>query len=101
MRIEPLTQQQQPPPQMQTQGQTLQEPLLDLLTKRERRVATLVALAQTDKQIAKSLFITVRTVRAHIDVIKQKLNLDTKMEVCRWMLVTHYEQNIDIYDNVL
>jgi DNA-binding NarL/FixJ family response regulator len=42
----------------------------DRLSAREFQVAALVALALTDQQIAKSLFITVSTVKAHIASIK-------------------------------
>lgn len=89
-----------------SQPQTQPQPLIDKepftqLTKRERQVAVMVALALSDQQIARSLVITVRTVRAHLDVIKSKLHLASRAEVIRWMLVSHYERNIDIYDNVL
>jgi DNA-binding NarL/FixJ family response regulator len=73
----------------------------DRLSAREFQVAALVALALTDQQIAKSLFITVSTVKAHIASIKSKLSLSNRTAVCRWMLVSHYEGNIVLFDNVL
>lgn len=88
-----------PPPQQPLVA--IEREPFNQLTKRERQVAVMVALALSDQQIARSLVITVRTVRAHLDVIKSKLHLASRAEVIRWMLVSHYERNIDIYDNVL
>lgn len=73
----------------------------DALSNREFQVAALVALALTDQQISKSLFISVSTVKAHIANIKSKLGLNTRVEVVRWMLVSHYEGKIILFDNVL
>ncbi len=87
-------------PAHQHPQQPMVEPL-DQLTKREKQVAVLVALAQTDQQIANALFISVRTVRAHLDTVKEKLHLSNRTAICRWVLVSHYERNIDIFDNVL
>jgi DNA-binding NarL/FixJ family response regulator len=92
-----MTTAQQPAPQPAGQGQ---EPF-DLLTPRERQVAVLVALALTDSQIADSLFITLSTVKAHVGSVKSKLNLKSRTALCRWMLVSHYERNIVLFDNVL
>jgi DNA-binding NarL/FixJ family response regulator len=92
-----MTTAQQPAPQPASQGQGP----LDLLTPRERQVAVLVALALTDSQIASSLFITVATVKAHVGNIKDKLHLSNRTAICRWILVSHYEGNIILFDNVL
>jgi DNA-binding NarL/FixJ family response regulator len=92
-----MTTAQQSAPQPAGQG----EPLLNLLTPREKQVAVLVALALTDSQIASSLFITVATVKAHVGNIKDKLHLSNRTAICRWMLVSHYERNIILFDNVL
>jgi DNA-binding NarL/FixJ family response regulator len=81
-------------------SQSQQEPL-DQLTPREKQVAILVALALTDSQIADSLFITLSTVKAHVGSVKSKLNLRNRTAICRWMLVSHYERNIVLFDNVL
>ena len=74
---------------------------LELLTPREKQVAVLVALALTDSQIADSLFITVRTVKGHVESIRQKLGVRNRTAICRWMLVAHYEGNTVLFNNVL
>jgi DNA-binding NarL/FixJ family response regulator len=83
-----------------SQSQQPNEPF-DQLTPRERQVAVLVALALTDSQIADSLFITLSTVKAHVGSVKSKLGLRSRTALCRWMLVSHYERNIVLFDNVL
>lgn len=78
----------------------IQQPL-EQFTKRERQVAILVALALTDRQIADSLFISLAGVRAHVNNIKAKIGVANRTAICRWMLVSHYEGNTNIFDNVL
>jgi DNA-binding CsgD family transcriptional regulator len=82
------------------QNQTRQtEP--DQLTRREREVASLVALALTDRQIAGIIFISPETVRYHIKSICSKLALPNRTAICRWVLVTHYEENTTVLGSVL
>jgi DNA-binding NarL/FixJ family response regulator len=83
-------------PQPAGQGEPLER-----LTRREYQVAVLVALALSDSQIAASLFISHATVRAHVNTVKSKLGLANRTAICRWMLVSHYEGNTNIFDNVL
>ncbi len=47
----------------------------DLLTDREREVLQLIAEGHTNREVAKSLFISVKTVEAHRAHIMQKLNI--------------------------
>lgn len=47
----------------------------DLLTDREREVLQLIAEGNTNRDVAKSLFISVKTVEAHRAHIMQKLNI--------------------------
>jgi len=47
----------------------------DLLTDREREVLQLIAEGSTNREVAKSLFISVKTVEAHRAHIMQKLNI--------------------------
>jgi DNA-binding CsgD family transcriptional regulator len=42
------------------------------LSKREREIVALVAAGLTDDQISQRLFISVRTVRSHLDRIRDK-----------------------------
>ncbi len=53
----------------------------DPLTEREREVLRLLALGHTNQEIAKSLFLSVRTVETHRAHIMQKLRLSTRAEL--------------------
>jgi len=55
----------------------------DPLTEREREVLRLLALGHTNQEIAKQLFISVRTAETHRAHIMQKLNLSTRAELVR------------------
>jgi len=54
------------------------------LTDAEQRVATLAAAGKTNRQIAKSLFITVSTVEQHLTKIYRKLNLRSRSGLRRY-----------------
>ena len=49
------------------------------LTPREREIATLVGLGKSNKQIANSLAITERTVKAHLSEIFRKLSIGDRL----------------------
>jgi two-component system, NarL family, response regulator NreC len=53
----------------------------DPLTDREREVLRLLALGHTNQEIAKTLFLSVRTVETHRAHIMQKLRLTTRAEL--------------------
>jgi two-component system response regulator NreC len=53
----------------------------DPLTDREREVLRLLALGHTNQEIAKTLFLSVRTVETHRAHIMQKLSLSTRAEL--------------------
>jgi len=55
----------------------------DPLSDREREVLRLLALGHTNQEIAKQLFISVRTAETHRAHIMQKLNLSTRAELVR------------------
>jgi len=55
----------------------------DPLTEREREVLRLLALGHTNQEIAKTLFLSVRTVETHRAHIMQKLRLSTRAELVR------------------
>lgn len=55
----------------------------DSLTEAERRVALLVAEGHTNKEVAARLFLTVRTVEAHLTRIYGKLGLRSRSELAR------------------
>ena len=54
---------------------------LDALTSSERRVARMAAEGLTNKEIAQALFVTVRTVEAHLHHTYQKLEISSRYEL--------------------
>ncbi len=54
---------------------------LDALTSSERRVARMAAAGMTNKEIAQDLFVTVRTVEAHLHHTYQKLDIASRTEL--------------------
>ena len=61
-------------------------PRQDPLSDREREVLRLLALGHTNQEIAKMLFISVRTAETHRAHIMQKLRLTTRAELVRYAL---------------
>ena len=59
---------------------------LDPLSDREREVLRLLALGHTNQEIAKKLYISVRTAETHRAHIMQKLRLTTRAELVRYAL---------------
>jgi two-component system, NarL family, response regulator NreC len=58
----------------------------DPLSDREREVLRLLALGHTNQEIAKTLFLSVRTVETHRAHIMQKLRLSTRAELVRYAM---------------
>jgi two-component system response regulator NreC len=58
----------------------------DPLSDREREVLRLLALGHTNQEIAKALYLSVRTVETHRAHIMQKLRLATRAELVRYAL---------------
>jgi two-component system response regulator NreC len=61
----------------------------DPLTEREHEVLRLLALGHTNQQVAKMLFISVRTAETHRQHIMRKLGLSTRAELVHYALATH------------
>jgi DNA-binding CsgD family transcriptional regulator len=59
---------------------------LTKLSARERELVTLVAQGRTDAQIAGQLFISVRTVRTHLDRIRDKSGCRRRADLTRLAL---------------
>ena len=59
---------------------------VDVLSDREREVLRLLALGHTNQEIAKLLFISVRTAETHRAHIMQKLRLSSRAELVRHAL---------------
>jgi two-component system response regulator NreC len=58
----------------------------DPLSEREGEVLRLLALGHTNQEIAKQLFISVRTAETHRAHIMQKLRLESRAELVRHAL---------------
>jgi DNA-binding NarL/FixJ family response regulator len=59
-------------------------PELDQLTPREREVLRLIARGYTYKEIARELFISLKTVESHVSSVLRKLQLSTRHQLTRW-----------------
>jgi DNA-binding NarL/FixJ family response regulator len=56
----------------------------DRLTEREREVMRLIARGYAYKEVAKELFISVKTVETHVSSVLRKLQLSSRHELTRW-----------------
>ncbi len=57
---------------------------LDSLTEREREVMRLIARGYAYKEVAKELFISIKTVETHMSNVLRKLQLSSRHELSRW-----------------
>ena len=57
---------------------------LDRLTEREREVMRLIARGYQYKEVAKELFISVKTVETHVSSVLRKLQLSSRHQLTRW-----------------
>ena len=51
---------------------------------REREVLRLIARGYTYKEIARELFISIKTVETHVSSVLRKLQLSTRHQLARW-----------------
>jgi DNA-binding CsgD family transcriptional regulator len=58
------------------------------LSARERELVTLFARGRTDTQIAAELYISIRTVRSHLDRIRDKTGCRHRADLTRLALTT-------------
>lgn len=65
-------------------GEVKRDEPSDKLTEREQEVLTYLAQGYTNKDIAQSLFLSVRTVEAHLHNIYGKLGLASRTEAALW-----------------
>jgi ATP/maltotriose-dependent transcriptional regulator MalT len=56
----------------------------DILTRREREVAELIAAGRSNREIAEALVVAVKTVDSHVEHIFRKLGVQTRTEVAVW-----------------
>jgi DNA-binding NarL/FixJ family response regulator len=59
---------------------------MDRLTDRELEIFRMIGAGQTVKEIADKLFLSVKTVEAHREHLKQKLNLKSSAELLRYAI---------------
>jgi DNA-binding CsgD family transcriptional regulator len=62
-------------------------PVPGTLSARERELVALVALGRTDAQIAAQLYISIRTVRSHLDRIRDKTGCRRRVDLTRLALL--------------
>ena len=61
-----------------------QEEVLDRLSAREREVMRLIARGYQYKEVAKELFISIKTVETHVSSVLRKLQLSSRHELTAW-----------------
>jgi len=71
---------------IQAEAQERAEAEADPLSEREREVLRLLALGHTNQEIAKMLYISVRTAETHRAHIMQKLRLSSRAELVRYAI---------------
>ena len=64
----------------------VEAPVSPRLSAREQELVTLVAQGRTDAQIAEQLYISVRTVRSHLDRIRDKTGCRRRADLTRLAL---------------
>jgi DNA-binding NarL/FixJ family response regulator len=57
---------------------------LDSLTQREREVLRHIARGYTYREVARELYISVKTVETHVSAVLRKLQLSNRHELSRW-----------------
>jgi len=62
---------------------------LDRLTSREREVMRLIARGYQYKEVAKELFISIKTVETHVSSVLRKLQLSSRHELTAWAAGRH------------
>jgi len=59
---------------------------LDQLTTRERDVLRLIARGYAYKEVARELYISVKTVETHVSAVLRKLQLSNRHQLARWAM---------------
>ena len=75
------------------------EPALDVLSQRERQVAEAASRGSTNKEIARTMGITERTVKAHLSAAFDKLGVRDRMQLS--LLVNGVEASTHASQNIL
>jgi DNA-binding CsgD family transcriptional regulator len=69
---------------------------LVILTPREREVAQLLAQGHSNRIIAKSMFVSVRTAEGHVERLRAKLGVATRAGVVKWVLTAPEARDLDL-----
>lgn len=72
-------------------GEVRPQQTVETLTDREQEVLSLLAKGLTNKDIAQSLFLSVRTIEAHLRNIYGKLDVSSRTEAVLWAVQHNYE----------
>jgi DNA-binding NarL/FixJ family response regulator len=72
-------------------GEVRPQQTVESLTNREQEVLALLAQGLTNKDIAQSLFLSVRTIEAHLHSIYNKLDVTSRTEAVLWAVQHGYE----------
>ncbi len=75
------------------------QPLLDVLSQRERQVAEAVSHGSSNKEIARTMGITERTVKAHLSAAFEKLGVRDRMHLS--LLINGVEDSTHAPQNIL
>ena len=75
------------------------EPALEVLSQRERQVAEAASRGSTNKEIARTMGITERTVKAHLSAAFDKLGVRDRMQLS--LLVNGVEASTHASQNIL
>jgi len=75
------------------------EPALETLSQRERQVAEAASRGSTNKEIARTMGITERTVKAHLSAVFDKLGVRDRMQLS--LLVNGVEASTHAAQNIL
>jgi two-component system response regulator NreC len=71
---------------LEAESEELRRAAADPLSDREREVLRLLALGHTNQEIAKTLYVSVRTAETHRAHIMQKLGLTSRAELVRYAI---------------
>ena len=72
------------------QGRPVEKEMVDPLSERESEVLSLLAQGFTNKDIAQTLILSVRTVEAHLRAIFAKLGVSSRTEAALWAVQHGY-----------
>ncbi len=69
------------------QGEKQKKDYRDLLSDRERDIAERIAKGETNHMVAEALFLSESTIRSHINHILRKLDLKSRVDLVRFILL--------------